>query len=373
MVLDRARPRRQGEHGRIRRPGAARGVKPTAAQMPAPRLIDYASVRAFLLAHAEHKRATHPRWTFGMWARQLGLRHTATITRVLNGDREPGDDVIRALAAYFAFSPLEARYWECLVLRDRTVAGCYLRELAEKELELLHRAAAAELAEPVRDLNLPLWEMEGTVLSLQGWCEHAAAQRLLAPHGLRTLPGFARTLVAIQTARYPVATVGAYCHFFVAMWACVAAGAGFEPGVFLPLQICDEPKVAAFGEIVWGNPYHDGRIELESEGATPRGVVELGSERVEVAAEGIAAATAPVANHIEAQVFSRLIERPGQFRLAVDATTRVKPFDAAGDVFALYGHGRVAQLVAALGFEPAMWEFYTDVRCAAFPPRSLAS
>jgi hypothetical protein len=46
---------------------------------------------------------------------------------------------------------------------------------------------------------------------------------------------------------------------------------------------------------------------------------------------------------------------------------------AARDVFGLYGHGRISRLVAGLGFEPAMWELYTDVRCAAFPPRSLAS
>lgn len=74
--------------------------------------LDY---REFLLAHAENQRQRNPRWTFGVWAKRLGLKGTASLTRVLQGQRHPGKEMVERLVGYFAFDEARAEYFRDLV------------------------------------------------------------------------------------------------------------------------------------------------------------------------------------------------------------------------------------------------------------------
>ncbi len=76
------------------------------------KFLDY---RAFLLAHVQEARAKNSRWTFGMWARLLGVKGTASITRVIQGEREPGKLLTERLVCYFDFHPDEAQYFQDLI------------------------------------------------------------------------------------------------------------------------------------------------------------------------------------------------------------------------------------------------------------------
>ncbi len=55
-------------------------------------------------AHFEDMRETHPHWSLGAWARKLGLKATASLSMVLNGQRLPGPKMTRSLVRYFGFS-----------------------------------------------------------------------------------------------------------------------------------------------------------------------------------------------------------------------------------------------------------------------------
>lgn len=74
--------------------------------------LDY---REFLLAHAEAQRGRNPRWTFGVWAKRLGLKGTASLTRVLQGQRHPGPEMVDRLVGYFAFDDSRAEYFRDLI------------------------------------------------------------------------------------------------------------------------------------------------------------------------------------------------------------------------------------------------------------------
>jgi uncharacterized protein (TIGR02147 family) len=88
--------------------------------MKMPNLSQFLDYRTFLAAHAAEQKRRNPRWSYGSWARRLGLGGTATITRIIQGDRLPGPKLIDKLITYFDFSPMESEYFKDLVRMERT-------------------------------------------------------------------------------------------------------------------------------------------------------------------------------------------------------------------------------------------------------------
>ena len=52
---------------------------------PEKDVIRYSDYRAFLLDFAQWKKAKTPNWSYGIWAKRLGLKTTSSITKVLQG------------------------------------------------------------------------------------------------------------------------------------------------------------------------------------------------------------------------------------------------------------------------------------------------
>lgn len=78
-------------------------------------LRSYEDFRRYLLDHAEEKRTRNRRWTLGVWARQIGLGSTTSLTMILNGQRNPGPAITQKLIRYFAFDPADRDYFLDLV------------------------------------------------------------------------------------------------------------------------------------------------------------------------------------------------------------------------------------------------------------------
>lgn len=65
----------------------------------------------FLKDHADKKKSANPRWSFGAWARRLKLSGTASLTMVLNGQRQPGEKLLERFIQYFDFKEDEREYF----------------------------------------------------------------------------------------------------------------------------------------------------------------------------------------------------------------------------------------------------------------------
>lgn len=78
-------------------------------------LTQFLDFRTFLVAHAQEQKRRNPHWTFGAWAKRLGLKGTASLTRVLQGNRHPGPHMVESFVRYFAFSEKDAEYFRDLV------------------------------------------------------------------------------------------------------------------------------------------------------------------------------------------------------------------------------------------------------------------
>ncbi len=80
-----------------------------------PQLSQFLDYRTFLAEHAAAQKRRNPRWSYGAWARRLGVGGTATLTRIVQGERNPGPKLVDKLIEYFNFSPLESDYFRKLV------------------------------------------------------------------------------------------------------------------------------------------------------------------------------------------------------------------------------------------------------------------
>lgn len=110
------------------------------SRRPKPVLFEYFDFRNFLADHLEYVKRGNPRFSYGSWAVRMGLSSTASLTRLVKGDRFPGAEITRRLCEYFRFSERERRYFENLVLLERVKGDPELKPLVvEKLLAVNHK------------------------------------------------------------------------------------------------------------------------------------------------------------------------------------------------------------------------------------------
>lgn len=78
-------------------------------------ILEYTDYRDFLKDHFNQKKSTHPQWSFGMWAKQMGLSSVSAITMIINGQRHAGKGIQDKICQYFKFQEKEERYFRELV------------------------------------------------------------------------------------------------------------------------------------------------------------------------------------------------------------------------------------------------------------------
>lgn len=86
-----------------------------------PNIQNYLDFRAFLTAYISQRRKTRG-WSYGVWARRLGIKTPSTITKVILGTRAPGPKLVKSFCRYFDFNADESAYFEKLVQLEKTCA-----------------------------------------------------------------------------------------------------------------------------------------------------------------------------------------------------------------------------------------------------------
>lgn len=76
---------------------------------------NFGDYREFLQAHFELKKGQNHNWSYGMWARRLGLKATSSLTKILTGDREPGAEITSKIVQFLNFDTTEEQYFCDLV------------------------------------------------------------------------------------------------------------------------------------------------------------------------------------------------------------------------------------------------------------------
>lgn len=75
----------------------------------------FTDYRVFLQAHAEEMKRKKHQWSYGQWSKSLGLKATSSLTKIIQGQREPGTEITEKFVNYFKFSDKQAGYFRDLV------------------------------------------------------------------------------------------------------------------------------------------------------------------------------------------------------------------------------------------------------------------
>lgn len=103
---------------------------------PMSEIYEYKDYREFLRHYVSRRKRENPDWTIAGWARELGLLATTSITKILNGQREPGERICQKLTEYFRFNSEESKYFDYLVHLNKCTDSTMREVFTEKLLRL---------------------------------------------------------------------------------------------------------------------------------------------------------------------------------------------------------------------------------------------
>ena len=75
----------------------------------------YGDYRDYLSAYFTLKKASNPSFSYGQWSKRLGLKGTSSLTKVIQGEREPGPVITEKIGKYFDFDATEMSYFSDLI------------------------------------------------------------------------------------------------------------------------------------------------------------------------------------------------------------------------------------------------------------------
>ncbi|MGI4991617.1 TIGR02147 family protein [Halobacteriovorax sp. GFR7] len=78
-------------------------------------IYDYIDYKEYLQDFFKFKQESRADFSFGMWSRQLGLKTTASLTMIVNGDRHPGKQIVEKFHKYFDYEQEQVDYFSDLI------------------------------------------------------------------------------------------------------------------------------------------------------------------------------------------------------------------------------------------------------------------
>ncbi len=83
-------------------------------------IFEFNCYHTFLNEYVNFKKETQSNWSYSQWARDLNLKSTSSITKVLTNERLPGKSIAKSLITYFGFNDKESYYFLDLIELEKT-------------------------------------------------------------------------------------------------------------------------------------------------------------------------------------------------------------------------------------------------------------
>jgi hypothetical protein len=332
---------------------------PEAAQRS---VFEFDTLATFLQHHVEQQRRRDRSWSVRRWCRELDHRHGTTLSRVIVGQRAPGDQLAAQLTAYFRFAGLEAQYFGCLVEEARARASSLGALLAIGRRELRARVATAATDDP------PILEMRGAIVALQGDVDAAAATRLV-PEGAPVTPLAigTRVPVSVSACAYHDTTAGPYAERYIALAMRRTTPGPVEWGMWFLHRMCTSKRLAIVGQAMLGLDPDVATIDVAIDERGARATVDDGTGPTTLAFER-ATPTAPTPLAIQIVGFGRSPLGWCSYHLATAGQKWEVPV-APGDRIELVARDRA--LLAELDFQPRLWSIAPVLDSTMLAPRRL--
>ena len=80
-----------------------------------PNIFIYNDFREFFNDFIAFKKYSNPFWSYGLWAKDLGLTGASTLSMIMSGKRNPSTKLCKTFSTYFKFNEEEMNYFLKLV------------------------------------------------------------------------------------------------------------------------------------------------------------------------------------------------------------------------------------------------------------------
>jgi uncharacterized protein (TIGR02147 family) len=80
-----------------------------------PIVTEYSDYRSFFSDFISYKKSSNPFWSYGVWAKDLGLTGASTLSMIMSGKRNPSTKLCQIFSDYFEFNNDETDYFINLV------------------------------------------------------------------------------------------------------------------------------------------------------------------------------------------------------------------------------------------------------------------
>src|SRR3989338_4374825 len=101
-------------------------------------VYQFTDYRTFLQSYAEDKKKSNTNWSYGVWAKKIGMSGTAALTMIINGQRHPGNKALDLFQKYFDFSQNESEYFSDLVRLKKIKNDARLSILLMEKMSQYH-------------------------------------------------------------------------------------------------------------------------------------------------------------------------------------------------------------------------------------------
>ncbi len=153
------------------------------------RVFNYTNYRTFLTDHFSVKKSCNSSWSYGVWARKLGVSSTAVLTNIVNGKRNPGKSVCEKLTKYFQFNEFEREYFEDLVCLDKSSDDPALSIALMEKMSKFHSAKKFTILD------------DKTFCAISNWHYYTIREMTGLPHFFEDYDWIAKNLMFKVTAR----------------------------------------------------------------------------------------------------------------------------------------------------------------------------
>ncbi|MEZ4751177.1 MAG: TIGR02147 family protein [Bdellovibrionota bacterium] len=138
-------------------------------------VFEYTDYRHFLRDTYRDRKKKNPRWSYGAWARGLGVRSPSTLVMIVQGERNPGDSLTERLVHNLNLSEKESRYFHDLVRLQKTKNDMQTSIMLVERLASQHHTGKFALLDLQTFSAISSWYYHAIreLVSLKGFMEDA--------------------------------------------------------------------------------------------------------------------------------------------------------------------------------------------------------
>lgn len=324
-------------------------------------LKGYQSARAYVADFCQYSKRRNPRFTLGLLSRKLGLPQTATLSRILNGERKIGPELFAKLTRLFNFNEYEKKIFDILVRLDLEKEPLIIEALRNK-LAFLDEENASHTS--------PAFQFQARSLNLWGEIRPLFLNHELKKFGFETIAsyGISQTPFCLNFAQVNAGNEQ-FMQFSMAGYVKRASLPLADSEIFFHYLFSNHASINQFYNNL-GSPYELSTLTGNFEDLPTQVSVlcEASQGSIQISFQQTEAEIQPFLQPNDVFGYNTQLKDQFAFPMRFRSTALMRPFDPNLDKCSWSSHSELGQLLDAIQFKPKVWTYHKDFTCEIYMP-----